>query len=50
MTEFAIAKEEMADVADAYFKTVIPAPIAYVNFAAIKKLVVEFPVQAIVPA
>ena len=29
---------------------VIPAPIAYVNFAAIKKLVVELPAQEIVSA
>jgi hypothetical protein len=29
---------------------VIPAPIAYVNFVAIKKLVVELPAQAIAPA
>ena len=29
---------------------VIPAPIAYVNFVAIKKLVVEPPAQAIAPA
>jgi hypothetical protein len=29
---------------------VIPAPIAYTNVVAVKKLVVEFPAQAIVSA
>ena len=44
-----VSNPEMRDVEALYVITVIPAPIAYTNFVAVKKLVVEIRRESVCP-